>query len=142
MKTIGRILGVLGVVVLIVAIVFGLLWRHCRDRYLAEKANREEVVSATVEHFLSVTQANLYQVALAVNRQNFEDARQEMSRVKKDLDTFARLPLDREQKEAGAGFLDLVAVIDNALLKTSPDAEQKIMELVNAISALRGSLKR
>ena len=141
MRFLSRLLGVVGLLVLMVAIVAVLLARQYRRAYYNEKAARVSESSATADLFLSSAQDSLLKVGLAVNRANFEEAKAEMSAARKNLETFVTLPLSKEVKSS-KDFNVALAEIETALTGANPEAQKKILALANTIADLRNSLSK
>ncbi len=139
MKMLGRILGVFGLLVLVVAIVAGLMARQYRRAYLKEKQARVTEASATANLFLSAAQESLLKAGLAVNRSNYEEAKSEIQEVKRNLEVYSHLPLPVELK----GNVDLNAAImdiESDLLALKPEVQKKILSLANTITDLRNKI--
>jgi len=139
MKTLGRVLGILGLLVLVWAIVASLMARQYRRAYLNEKQARVAEASATADLFLSSAQESLLKAGLAVNRSNFEEAKAEIGKVKKSLEVFSNRPLPKDLK----GNTDLSAAlveIESDLIAVKPEVQKKILSLANIITDLRNKL--
>jgi len=132
MKTIHRVLGILGLVVLIVAITGVLLARYYRMAYREEKAARQAVLAASADYFFSSAQEHLFKASLALNRENFELAREDVGEARRVLAGLERLPYAGEILGA-VELRDYFSEIDTELVRLSTDAQKKIMDLVNLL---------
>lgn len=141
MRFLGRLLGVVGLLTLMVAIVGVLLARQYRRAYYNEKAARVAEASATASLFLSSAQESLLKAGLAVNRANFEEAKTEMATVRKNLEVFLSLPRFKEVTSS-RGFNTLLDEIDIALTGANPEVQKKILSLADTITDLRSSFSK
>ncbi|MFH0797251.1 MAG: hypothetical protein V2A65_09425 [Candidatus Omnitrophota bacterium] len=141
MRFLSRLLGVVGLLVLMVAIVAVLLARQYRRAYYNEKAARVSEASATADLFLSSAQDSLLKAGLAVNRANFEEAKAEMSAARKNLEIFVTLPLPKEVKPF-RDFNTALTEIDVALTSVNPEVQKNISALADTVAGLRNSLSR
>ena len=141
MRFLYRLLGVVGLLTLMVAIVAVLLARQYRQAYYNEKATRAAEASATADLFLSSAQDSLLKAGLAVNRVNFEEAKTEMAVARKNLEAFLTLPLPKEVK-AFRDFNTALTEIDAALTGASPEVQKNILALANTVADLRNSFSR
>ncbi|MFH1902652.1 MAG: hypothetical protein ABIK20_01145 [Candidatus Omnitrophota bacterium] len=133
-----RILGVLGLLVLVVAIIASLMARQYKKAYLNEKSARVAEASATANLFLTSVQESLLKASLAVNRGNFEEAKDEIASAKKNLGVFSSLPLPKEMKGT-ADFSASITEIETDLVKVNPDVQKKILNLAGTITDLLNS---
>jgi len=141
MRTLYRFLGVLGVLVLIVAIVGVLMAKKYRQDLLDEKAVRLAETSATADLFLSSAQDSLLKAAQAVNLSNFKEAGSEMAAVRKNLEFFAGLRLPKDIK-APADFNAALTEIDSGITAAAPEVQKKVLALANTVDSLRNALKK
>jgi len=138
MKIMARVLGVLGLLVLVVAIIACLMARQYKKAYLNEKSARIVEASATADMFLTSTQESLLKASLAVNRGNFEEAKDEISSAKKNLEIFSSLPLPEEMKGTG-DFSASITEIEADLVAVNPDVQKKILNLAGMVTDLLNS---
>ena len=141
MKIMARVLGVLGLLVLVVAIIASLMARQYKKAYLNEKSARVAEAAATANLFLTSAQESLLKASLAVNRGNFEEAKNEMASAKKSLGVFSSLPLPEEMKGTG-DFNVSITEIETDLVKVNPDVQKKILTLAGTITDLLNSSDR
>ncbi|MFH2067873.1 MAG: hypothetical protein ABII89_00190 [Candidatus Omnitrophota bacterium] len=141
MKIMARVLGVLGLLVLVVAIIACLMARQYKRAYLNEKSARATDIAETAGLFLTFAQENLLKASLAVNRGNFEEAKDEIASAKKSLGVFASRPLPEEMKGTG-DFSASVAEIETDLVKVNPDVQKKILVLAGTITDLLNSANK
>ena len=135
MKIMARVLGVLGLLVLVVAIIAGLMARQYKKAYLKEKEARVSEAAATADLFLTSAQESLLKASLAVNRGNFEEAKDEIVSAKKNLKVFASLPLPEGMKGT-VDFSASMTEIESDLIKVNPDVQKKILDLAGTITDL------
>ena len=131
MKIMARILGVLGLLILMVAIIACLMARHYKKAYLNEKASGVVVASA----FLTLIQDNLLKASLAVNQGNFGDAKIEIAAAKKNLNTFSGLSFSKENKET-VNLKSLIMEIEVDLAGANPEVQKKILALAGTVTDL------
>ena len=134
MKIMARILGVLGLLVLMVAIIASLMAGQYKKAYLNEKASGAAAASA----FLTLIQDNLLKASLAVNQGNFGDAKIEITAAKKNLNTFSSLSFSREIKET-ANLNASIMEIEVGLAGANPEVQKKILALAGTITDLLNS---
>ena len=135
MKIMARVLGVVGLLVLMVAIVASLMARQYNRAYLNEKSARGADAAATADLFLTSAQESLLKASLAINRGNFEEAKDEIVSAKKNLVVFASLPLPEEMKGTG-DFSASITEIETDLVKINPEVQKKILDLAGTITDL------
>ena len=134
MKIMARILGVLGLLVLVTAIIASLMASHYKKAYLNEKASGVVVASA----FLTLIQDNLLKASLAVNQGNFGDAKIEIAAAKKNLNTFSSLSFSKEIKET-ASLNTSIMEIEVDLAGANSEVQKKILALAGTITDLLNS---
>lgn len=136
MKTIHRVLAIVGMVVLVVAVTGVLMARHYRRAYTAEREARQVLVTAASGFFIGAAQDNLLKASLAVSRENFEAAREEAREARRIMDSFERMPFAREVR----GDIDLNAIFNDAeteLARLGPDSQKKLINLINLLVEMR-----
>ena len=131
MKIMARILGVLGLLVLVAAIIASLMARQYKKAYLNEKSAGTVAASA----FLTLIQDNLLKASLAVNQGNFGDAKIEIAAAKKNLNTFSSLSFSKEIKET-ANLNASIMEIEVDLTSANPEVQKKILALAGTITDL------
>lgn len=140
MKLWGRILSILGMVVLIVAVTGVTLARHYRRQYQQEREARFELVAAASNFFINTAQDFLFRANLAVSRENFEAARDEIRESRRVVDAFARMPFAAEVK----GDRDLASLYSEAeseLARFGADSQRKLLAIINVLEDVREGLK-
>ena len=141
MKIMARVLGVLGLLVLVVAIIAGLMAHQYKKAYLKEKEARVTEAAATANLFLTSAQESLLKASLAVNRGNFEEAKDEIVSAKKNLVVFASLPLPEGMKGT-VDFSASMTEIESDLVKVNPEVQKKILDLAGTITDLFNSANK
>lgn len=141
MKIMARVLGVLGLLVLVVAIIAGLMAYQYKKAYLKEKEARVTEAAATANLFLTSAQESLLKASLAVNRGNFEEAKDEIVSAKKNLVVFASLPLPEGMKGT-VDFSASMTEIESDLVKVNPEVQKKILDLAGTITDLFNSANK
>jgi len=135
MKIMARVLGVLSLVILMVAIIACLMARQYKKAYLNEKAARVADAAMTVDLFLTSAQESLLKASLAVNRGNFEEAKDEIVSAKKSMGVFSSLTLPEEMKGT-VDFSASITEIETDLVKVNPEVQKKILALAGTITDL------
>ena len=141
MKVLTRILGVLGLLILVAAIVACLMARQYKKAYRSEKAARSAEASVITDLLLSSVQESLLKASLAVNQGNFGDAKTEITAAKKNLATFSDLAFSKEMKET-EGFSTSITEIEVDLAGANPEVQKKILSLAGTITDLLSSLNK
>ena len=129
MKIMARILGVLGLLVLVAAIIASLMARKYKKAYLNEKAAGTVAASS----FLTLIQDNLLKASLAVNHGNFWDAKIEIAAAKKNLNTFSILSFSKEIKET-VNLNASIMEIEVDLAGANHEVQKKILALAGTIT--------
>lgn len=153
MKTnLARTLGITGLVLVMAAVVGFSLARHYRASYLDEKSAREafleqaagerrEIVAAASGYFLLAAQEGLLRASVAVGRDNFEQAREEVLEARRMVEALERMPFSGEL-EGLSGLRPAFTGLEVELSRRRPESRKTLLEIVGLIEQARDALFR